>query len=153
MTDAVGTISTPIRLDYTVTAGVALTRFLQGLAEQTIRGQRCPRCSKVYVPPRGSCTLCGVPTEEEVEVADAGTVTTFCVVNLPFYGQALEIPYVCGSVLLDGADTAFQWLLQEVRPEDVHMGMRVTAVWADRPGPHMESIRYFKPLGAEEAAA
>ena len=49
-----------------------------------ILGQRCPECRKVYVPPRGACPTCGVATAEEVEVAGKGTVTTFCIVNIPF---------------------------------------------------------------------
>jgi acetyl-CoA acetyltransferase len=58
----------------------------------------------VYVPPRGACPTCGVPTTDEVEVADKGTVTTFCVVNIPFGNMPFDPPYVAASVLLDGAD-------------------------------------------------
>jgi len=59
------------------------------------------------MPPRGSCCDLRDPTEEQVELSSKGTVTTFCVVNLPFYGQAVEIPYVCAAVVLDGADLPF----------------------------------------------
>jgi uncharacterized OB-fold protein len=76
-------IMTPIRLDYTYTAGRATQRFLLGMAEGRILGQRCPECHKVYVPPRGACPRCGVPTTDEVEVTGKGTVTTFCIVRIP----------------------------------------------------------------------
>jgi hypothetical protein len=38
-------------------------------------------------------------------------------------------------------------LLQEVEAEDVHVGMRVEAVWAPKSewGPTFENIRYFRP--------
>lgn len=150
----VSTISTPIRLDYMYTAGAASSRFLNAVAEGRLIGQRCPECRKVYIPPRGSCPTCAVPTREEVRVADRGTVTTFCIVNIPFPGQAIRPPFVAASVLLDGADIAIFHLLQEVEATDARMGMRVEAVWAPREEwrPSMESIRYFRPTGEPDAA-
>jgi uncharacterized OB-fold protein len=142
-------ITSPVRLEYRYTPGVAMSRFLRNIAEGRIVGQRCPRCSKVYVPPRsGACPRCGVPTEEEVPVADTGTVTTFCVVNVPFAGS-LPLPYVAGAILLDGADIPMTYLLQEVDAADVRMGMRVRAEWApadERTASLDASIKYFKPI-------
>lgn len=146
-------ISTPISLPYTYTAGVAASRYLRGLAERRLLGQRCPSCAKVYIPPRGSCPTCGVATAEDIECADTGTVTTFCIVNIPFPGQAIRPPFVAASVLLDGADIPIFHLLQEVQVEDARMGMRVAAVWVarDELRPSMESIRYFRPTGEPDA--
>ncbi len=146
-------ISTPIRLEYAFTAGEAQSRFLRGLAEGKLIGQRCLSCRKVYIPPRGSCPTCAVPTEEAVQVADRGTVTTFCIVNIPFPGQAIKPPFVAASVLLDGADIAIFHLLQEVEAADARMGMRVEAVWvpSEELRPSMESVRYFRPTGEPDA--
>ena len=144
-------LSTPIRLDYEYTPGRAASRCLRRLEEGRLVGQRCPSCSKVYLPPRGSCPTCGVPTDEEVSCIGTGTITTFCVVNIPFAGQAVECPYVCASVLVDGADIPLLHLIQEVAAEDVRMGMRVEAVWVDEPGPTLESIAYFRPTGEPDA--
>ena len=146
-------ISTPIRLQYTYTAGAAQSRYLRGLADGKIIGQRCPQCAKVYTPPRGSCPTCGVPTGEDVQVADRGTVTTFCIVNIPFPGQAIRPPFVAASILLDGSDIPIFHLLQEIDTADARMGMRVEAVWVSRDEmrPSMESIRYFRPTGEGDA--
>ena len=153
MAETINEIITPVRLDYTHTAGRAQNRFLTGLIEGKIRGQRCPSCKKVYVPPRGSGAICAVPTEEEVEVADKGTVTTFCIVNLQFHGQAVEIPYVCGSVLLDGADLPFFGMLAGVEVDKVHMGQRVQAVWLppEERKASLDNIRYFEPIDEPDA--
>jgi uncharacterized protein len=153
-TEPVQVVEIPIRLEYTVTAGRAQSRFLRGLIDARFLGERCPRCQKVYVPPRGSCPTDGVPTEEVVECGPRGTVTTFCVVNVPFRGQAIQIPYVCAQVLLDGADIPFMALLQEVEAGDVRMGMRVEAVWAPpgERGPSLESLRWFRPNGERDAS-
>jgi uncharacterized OB-fold protein len=139
--------TSPVRLEYQYTPGVAMSRFLRQIEQGRIVGQRCPKCERVYVPPRsGACPRCGVPTGEEVPVSDTGTVTTFCVVNVPFAGS-IPIPYVMGLVLLDGAHIPISYLLQEVEAGEVRMGMRVKAVWVapEERQPHMESIKYFAP--------
>lgn len=151
--EPVRSIRTPIELHYTYTPGRAASRFLRNIELGRIIGQRCPSCRKVYVPPRGACAACGVATDEDVEVADRGTVTTFCIVNVPFYGQRLKIPYVSATILLDGADIGLMHLIQECEAHEVHMGMRVEAVWVDpsERAPTLESIRYFRPTGEPDA--
>lgn len=152
-TGPVETLATPIRLDYSYTAGIAQSRFLKGMLEGVFVGQRCPRCKKVYVPPRGSCPTDGVPTTEDVELPDTGTVTTFCVVNVPFHGQAIELPYVCAQVLLDGANISFMHLIQGIPADQVRMGLRVRAVWASEGErkPSLESVKHFEPTGEPDA--
>jgi uncharacterized OB-fold protein len=146
-------VRTPIELVYRYTPGRASSRFLRGLEQGRILGQRCPVCQKVYTPPRGACASDGVATEEEVELSGQGTVTTFCVVNVPFYGQKIKIPYVSATILLDGADIGLMHLIQECEAEDVHMGMRVEPVWVEpeERKPTLESIKYFRPTGQPDA--
>ena len=143
----------PARLDYQFTAGAATSRFLTGIARKKILGERCSKCGKVYVPPRGSCPTDGIPTSEQVELAHTGTVTTFCVVNVQFYGQAMELPYVCATVLLDGADLGLFGLIQDVPADQVRMGMRVEAVWVedDKLAPTLTSIEFWRPTGEPDA--
>jgi uncharacterized protein len=146
-------LETPIRLDYEFTAGYAQSRFLKGIAEGKFLGQRCPKCGKVYVPPRGSCPTDGVPTTDEVVLGNSGIVTTYCVVNVPFAGQSIEIPYICAQVLLDGANLSFMGLIQEIPTDQIRMGMRVEAVWVepDELSPSLASVRYFRPNGEPDA--
>jgi uncharacterized OB-fold protein len=154
VSDPVQSINTPIRLDYTYTAGRATTRFLRGMAAGRILGQRCPLCRKVYVPPRGACPTCGVPTDQEVEVNGKGTVTTFCIVRIPSDSLSVAPPFVCAHIILDGADLPFFALIQECAFDAVRMGMRVEAVWAPpaERGPTFESIRYFRPIDEPDAS-
>lgn len=149
--DLVTGIVVPVRIEYDYTAGEAASRFLSHIPERRLVGQRHGEDGLVYVPPRGSDPANGEPTEEEVELTDKGTITTYCIVNVPFAGQAVECPYVCAQVLLDGADITFQTLVQEVEVAQIHPGMRVEAVWVDDPGPTLESIRYFRPSGEPDA--
>jgi uncharacterized OB-fold protein len=148
-----GMMTAPISLRYTHSASAEESRYLRALADGKIIGQRCPACGKVYVPPRGACPTCGVPTATDVELPDTGTVTTFCVVNVPFQGQRVPVPYVAAAVLLDGSDIPFQHLILGCAPEDVRMGMRVRAVWKPRErwGTTSENIDHFEPSGEPDA--
>ena len=145
---------TPVELDYLYAASPEESAFYRGLAEGRIVGQRCPSCGKVYVPPRSACPTDGTPTSEEVELSDTGTVTTFCIVNVPFLGQRITPPYVSAYVLLDGADIAFLHLILDIPAEEVRMGMRVRAVWKPREewGTTIENISHFAPTGEPDAA-
>jgi uncharacterized protein len=146
-------ITTPVRLGYEHTASPAETSYLLGLADGRLLGQRCPVCRKVYLPPRGACPTCGVRTADEVALPGTGTVTTFCIVNVPFTGQRVKPPYVAAAVLIDGADIPFQHLVLGCEPDEVRMGMRVKAVWKPRDqwGTTMENIDHFEPAGEPDA--
>ena len=142
-----GMTITPVRLHYMHTASPGESAYLRGLAEGRLLGQRCGVCGHVYVPPRGTCPADGVPTSEEVELPESGTVTTFCIVNVGYPGQRVTPPYVAAAVLLDGADIAFQHLVLGCDASEVRMGMRVRAVWGES-----GSISHFAPTGEPDAA-
>jgi len=140
----------PISVTYLWSAGPNATSHLDGLIEGRLIGKRCPSCSLVYFPPRnGVCPKCAAILAEDVEVGPKGTITTFCIVNVPFLGQKIKLPYVAAQILLDGADISMQHLIQECEASDVRIGMRVEPVWKDRSewGPTLESIEHFRPTG------
>lgn len=146
-------IVTPVILDYDYVASPEESAFGRGLKEGRILAQSCPQCHKVYVPPRGACPTCGVPTTDIHELPDTGIVTTFCIVNVPYLGQKIKPPYVSAYVLLDGADIAFLHLILGTEASDVRMGMRVRAVWKpeDERTYSLENISHFEPTGEPDA--
>ncbi len=145
--EPVSRIVTPTHLEFTVSAAAPLARFLHGITERRMVAEECPSCAKVFVPPRGSCPTCAVPTENPRDLGDTGTVTTFCIINFPFPGQVLTPPYATASILLDGADLPIFHLVGGVDAAEVRMGMRVRAEWREQLEPTMESIKYFVPTG------
>ena len=153
MSDDVLRIRTPISIQYQYSAGPHASSHLHGLMEGKFIGKRCPKCTLVYMPPRSTCAKCGVFLGEDVEVGPNGTVTTFCIVNVPFLGQTIKIPYVAATILIDGADLGMQHLIQEVEASDVRMGMRVEAVWRpkDEWQPSLANIAHFRPTGEPDA--
>jgi uncharacterized OB-fold protein len=146
-------INSPIRLEYEYSAGEAPTRFLRGISQKKIIGQRCPITGKVYVPSAGASPTHGVPTIGEVEVSDKGTVTTFCIVRIPTENLSVQAPFVAASVLLDGADSALFHVIDGCPVEEVRMGMRVQAEWVpdEELAPTLQSIKYFKPIDEPDA--
>ena len=146
--DMITDIEVPIYLKYNFTAGAAPARFLQKIKQGVITGQRCPQCEQVYVPPRGSCAACGVPTDEEVEVSDKATVQSFTIVTIPIPNHPIQPPYIIANLIADGSNISFLHLIDECVNEDVHIGKRVQAVW--RPKEEwtyaMDNINHFKPI-------
>jgi len=141
-------MNAPVHLQYHFTAGEATQRFLTQLRQGRLVGQRCPRCRNVYVPPRGSCARCGIPTVEEVPLKDTATVESFTVVHIPIPGNPIQPPFVVANLVLDGAHLSLLHLISGCDNDEVRIGMRVKAVWKDASewGYGMENIHYFEPL-------
>ncbi len=146
--EPVTAIETPIYLKYNFTAGEATSRFLSQVKEGRLVGQRCPSCHNVYVPPRGSCASCGIPTSEEVAVSDKGTVESFTIVWIPIPNNPIQPPYIIANLIPDGANMSFIHLMSDCVNEDVHIGQRVQAVWKEREDWDygMDNIQYFTPI-------
>ena len=151
--DPVKYVDAHVRLPYHYVAGDYRARYLRALKDKKILGSKCAKTGKVFVPPLVNSPESFAPTDEIVEVADRGVVTTFCIVRIPVAGRDLQLPYVAASVALDGAAVSIFAPIQECEPEAVRMGMRVEAVWkpdGEREGSH-EDIRYFRPTGEPDA--
>ncbi|MFD8290705.1 Zn-ribbon domain-containing OB-fold protein [Streptomyces lavendulae] len=145
--DPVTGIVAEARLDYTYSPGRAQTAYINALAERRTVGERCPSCHKVYVPPRGACPTCGVATTDRVEVGPAGTVTTYCIVNIKARNLDIEVPYVYAHIALDGADLALHGRIGGIPYDQVRMGLRVEPVWTDG-GRYPD---HYRPTGEPDA--
>ena len=110
-----------------------LNRFVDNLLDGRLIGHKCPSCGRVYVPSKGYCPMCVVATsdQDEVELADRGTVTGFTVITpVAYYGQKETQPFVYASVLLDGGDTPLGGQdIVGIPHEQLRTGLRVKAVW------------------------
>ncbi len=146
-------ITVPIRLEYEINAGRASSKYLRGMAEGKLIGQKAVGSDAVYLPPRGSDPTTGAPTEIEVEVSQIGTVTTFCITNIAGLSEsAPEVPYIAAQILLDGANTPYLGLVQGIAVDDCRMGLRVKAVWDENLRPDARCLKWFEPNGEPDAA-
>lgn len=136
-----------IYIPNTYSAGATGSRFLMELRDnKKIMGTRCPACNQVYVPARSVCKHCFGQLGEWVEVSDVGTVQTYTVAGRPNGVQPLEPPIIHGIILLDGASTGLVHMLSGVAFEDLAIGLRVKAVFAEKRSGSILDIGYFTPL-------
>ncbi|MCC6226506.1 MAG: Zn-ribbon domain-containing OB-fold protein [Microthrixaceae bacterium] len=147
-------IRVPASMLYRYTPGAAPSRFLRGLRDKRILGEKDPVNGDVYVPPRGMSPVVGLPTTEQVELPDRGTLAAFCIVHIGFGVNAPPTPFVSALVLIDGAAVSVYGTLLDIPIEEVRIGMRVQAVWApdEELTTSFENIRYWKPLDEPDVA-
>ncbi len=148
-TNPIKFVQRDLYLPYDYIAGDYKAQFLRALKDKRILGSKCSKTGKVFVPPLKASPESLAPCDEFVEISHKGVVTTFCVVNIPVSGRDIELPYVAASVALDGADLSLFGAIRGCKADEVHMGMRVEAVWksdGERIG-DMSDIDHFRPTG------
>ncbi len=138
-----------IRMPYNWSVGKTGSYFFHELRYNTrIWGTKCEKCTVVFMPPRKSCPRCLEPRTTWIQLSPEGTLITHTVIRYPVEAiHPVEVPYACGVILLDGADTGFVHLLGEVIFDEIREGMRVEAVFREkekRQG-NILDINYFRP--------
>jgi uncharacterized OB-fold protein len=138
-----------VRAHYSWDTGIAIGRYLEGLKQAKIVGRVCFECRRRLVPPRMFCEQCFRSTDEWVEVGDHGVVSTFSICFVTWDMKPLKVPEIPAVIELDGASKGIGILhkVGNVDPDDVHVGMKVRAVWkpaAEREGSILD-IKYFQP--------
>jgi len=148
-------IRQPASIVYDFIPGLATTRFLRGLAQKKLLGEKCPDSGDVYVPPRGVSPVAGLPTTEQVELPHKGSVASFCVVHIGFGTNAPPTPFCSALILLDGASVSVYGPIQEIEHDKVRIGMRVEPVWVDDAdlSTSFESIKWWRPIDEPDVPA
>lgn len=144
----------PIEMDlpYQFPAGAFYTRFFKELKESgRIMGVRCPKCDRVYVPPRPICGDCFMEMGEEwVPVGPKGTLRAYTSIYYPFIdgstGKPRPIPYGTGLIQLDGAYSSINHILEEGDPEKLYLGMRVEVVLKEKREGNIGDIIKFRTI-------
>jgi len=114
--------------------------------KKKIIGTFCPKCNKVFWPPRSNCTFCFSELDKTVEIGPYGTVETFTWVTYAEPVHSRPAPFIYAVIKLDGAATGMAHFLDEVEIDRVSIGMRVRPVFAEKRNGNILDIRYFKPL-------
>ena len=148
-----------VRYEYSL--GQALSRFLEGLRRGRILGTQCPRCNRVYVPPRVYCEYCFASVNKWVEVPGTGRVVSAVVSYISAFRERLERPEIIAVIRLDAPGYAqdsyeFPGLFHKlcgVSEDDVVtgkiIGAKVRAKWrpeGERTG-SITDIECFVPVG------
>ena len=114
--------------------------------KKKIMGLRCEKCKVTYVPPRVYCNRCGAKIADNwVDVAATGKLVNYTVVRYNDRHLPRKAPYVLGQIKLDKTDTPLTHIVAGVDPADVHIGMKVKAVFAEKPVNTLMEIDHFEP--------
>jgi len=132
---------------YKHSTGETIGRFLAGLKEQQkIWGQRVAG-QGVVVPPLGYSEVDASEGGAWVEVQPTGTVTAVAGVQKPIDRlHPSDSPFAFVLVKLDGADTALAHIVVDGH-DQVKVGSRVEAVWADERTGTIRDIARFRLVG------
>ncbi|TAL39668.1 MAG: Zn-ribbon domain-containing OB-fold protein [Spirochaetes bacterium] len=144
-------VKSKISVPYHWWAGETASTFYVTLRDkQAIMGTRCAKCAKLFLPPRKTCPLCFGTEMEWKAVKTAGVVQAFTVVRRQLAAMSKKAPVIYALIKLEGADSGFLHVLDQVRPEDVKIGMRVEAKFAGNRTATIFDIEYFKPASQEK---
>lgn len=136
-----------IKVPYTWWVGETGTTFFTALRDgQEILGTRCPKCAKVFVPPRKTCGQCFCADMEWKQVGPQGVLVTYTIPRYREPTHPLEQPFGHAIVKLDGADTGLAHVIAEFEPEKLRSGMRVEAVFREERQGNVLDIHHFKPV-------
>jgi uncharacterized OB-fold protein len=139
-----------MKADFAWDTGIAIGSYLAALKEGYLLGGYCKTCRKTVIPPRTVCEWCFRPIDSYVRLEDTGSVNTFSLCYVTWDVKRIQEPELPAVIEIDGASPlhGIMHKLGEVDPEDVHIGMRVKAVWKppeEREGA-ITDILYFKPI-------
>lgn len=129
-------------------AGRVGSKFIISLRDSNkILGVKCEKCNKVYVPPREYCEKDFTKLDENwIELGNEGTITNYTIVNYTYKHLPKKAPYVLALIKIDGADTPFAHIVEGVDLDQVEIGMRVKAVFADVTTNTIMDIDHFEPI-------
>jgi uncharacterized OB-fold protein len=125
------------------------SRFFIELENGRFFGTQCPRCERVYTPPRPLCPDCTQITDW-IELPGTGTLKTYSVMHFTSGVNQTDVdhigsPVIMAYVLLDGSSTLFPHLLK-AKPDTIKLGMRVQVTYTASPVNHPIHLMYFTPL-------
>lgn len=137
-----------IPIGHTYTMGIAGDVFFRNLRDKgQITASVHAGSGVTYVPPRIYCPQTFEPVEKYTKVGPTGTVDTFTLVGRGRDGEPIDEPRVLAMIRFEGAEGGLLYWVGGCEPDEVHIGMRVKAVFepkSKRTG-QLTDIRHFAP--------
>lgn len=139
-----------------------IDEFVENFKEKKLLGTLCKGCGRVYFPPREICGRCFEKITEKVFVSNYGKLLAF-LVSPPLQKGKVIIAgmdvvamgvlkegetIILGIVQFDGTSSKMVLPVLNAKPEDLRIGMRVKAVFAEKPEGKLSDLMGVEP--AEE---
>jgi len=128
-------LKSELRMPYTLTPGRATGTFLAEIGRRRIVGSRFSKSGRVVVPAQDFCPDTGDCDFEFVQAPETGVLSGF----------TLTAAGLIGLIRIDGSDVDFPHRIVAATAADLHVGLRVQAVWADGIERSILAIAGFRP--------
>ncbi|MHA1641177.1 MAG: Zn-ribbon domain-containing OB-fold protein [Promethearchaeota archaeon] len=138
-----------VRAQFEFWVGLYLNKFYDALENKKIIGNKCPKCGKIFVPPRKVCGECNtiIPLEENwVDLPDTGTLKNFTITHYKVNDRGVrkvKKPQIIGMINIDGSDTCIVYRLLNIEPKDLKIGMKVKIEWEEKTNGAPSDIKGF----------
>ncbi|KKL59462.1 hypothetical protein LCGC14_2215120, partial [marine sediment metagenome] len=112
-----------VRAEFSFWVGRYMDKFYDALENKKIIGNKCPKCEKVFVPPRKICGGCNEEIaldENWVDLPDTGTLLNYTITNYKVSDRIArkgKNSQIVGMVQIDGGDTAIIYPLLNMEPD------------------------------------
>ena len=142
-----------IRADFNFWVGKYMDKFYDGLEKQKIIANECPKCKKVYLPPRQTCGECFQIIDLEgnwKELPGTGTLINFTTAMYSVSEaktKRKKKPVLVGLIQMDGSDGAVVYEIMDAEEKDLKAGMKMEIVWNKKITGNPNDIKGFKPAG------
>jgi len=139
-----------VRAEFNFWVGKYMDKFYDGLQEKKLVGNKCPKCSKVFLPPRKICGACikEIPIDQNwVDLPDTGVLVNYTFTPYAVNQRGVrkrKKPLIIGMVKIDGSDTAMVYRLLNIKPEEIKTGMKVKIEWNENSKGNPSDIKGFK---------
>lgn len=128
---------------YVYTAGPVGTKWLEALKSGRLTAAYCPRCGRLFLPPKMYCPFDFEEVKELREIETVGVVESFTVIERDFYGEKLPERKILAFIKFPGVEGGLIHYLKTTKPA---VGMRVKPRWrAERVG-LITDIEYFEEV-------
>ncbi len=120
-----------MQADYIYPNGVAGDKFFQHLKKNdSFLATECPKCKKVFFPPRIYCEDCFVeiPENNWKEVPITGKIEIFTIAAIDSHGDKLETPKIVALIRIDQTHGATMGIVNSTEFERDFTNIKVKAV-------------------------
>lgn len=141
-----------VRAEFSFWVGRYMDKFYDALESKKIIGNSCPKCGKVFVPPRKICGGCNEEIaldENWVDLPDTGTLVNYTITSYKVSDRTArkgKNDRIVGIVQIDGSDTAIIYPLLNMEPDVVKIGMKLNVVWEEKLKGHPSDIKGFRKV-------
>lgn len=138
-----------VRAEFSFWVGRYMDKFYDAFESKKILGNKCPKCEKVFVPPRKICGECNeeiIFDKNWVDLPDTGILLNYTITPYKVNergSRKIKKSQIIGMIKIEGSDTAIVYKLLNIESEEISLGMKVKAEWEEKSVGNPSDIKGF----------